>query len=65
MYSKGEQIFGTFSENILLSVDNHVYGSVVPPVGGFATEKDRLKLASTDNWKGGSMMAPFDKEVRL
>lgn len=52
------------SENILLSVDDHVYGTIVPPLGGFTTEKDKLKLDNTDSWKGGSMIAPFDKEAR-
>lgn len=59
--------FETFliAENILLSVDGHVYGSVVPPLGGFGTEKDRLKLDNIDSWRGGSTIAPFDKEVGL
>lgn len=52
-----------FLENILLSVDDQVYGSIVPPLGGFATEKDRLKLDDTESWKRGSTIAPFDKEV--
>lgn len=35
----------------------------MPRLGGFAIEKDSLNLESTDNWKGGTIMAPFDKEV--
>lgn len=53
-----------FAENILLSVDGQVYGSIVAPPGGFATQKSNLKLHGTENWPRDSVMAPFDKEVR-
>lgn len=44
-------------------MDGNVYGSIVPGLGGFATQQERLKLENVDAWKGGSTMAPFDKEA--
>lgn len=52
-----------FAENILLTVDGQVYGTIVPPPGGFATQDSKLQLYGAEKWRSGSVMAPLDKEV--
>lgn len=47
-------------------MDEEIYGSINPPVGGFASEATKLGLDAeiAQRWKRGTQMAPFDKEVK-
>lgn len=52
-------------ESITVYVDDEVYGKVVPPEGGFATEAESLGLQNVAELKKGTTLAPFDKEMYL
>ncbi|KAF2893394.1 hypothetical protein ILUMI_12788 [Ignelater luminosus] len=54
-------------DSIVLSVDDEIYGKINPPEGGFASEEANLGLDAeiVQNWKKGSQLAPFDKEMHL
>lgn len=54
-------------DKITLQVDGKPYGTVEPPQGGFvslATECPKLATPAV-RWKSGSLLAPFDEEVRI
>lgn len=46
----------------MLSVDDHIYGNIIPPEGGFGSQTS-LNVGAATRWKEGSLLAPFDKEV--
>nr|XP_023017871.1 beta-1,3-glucan-binding protein-like [Leptinotarsa decemlineata] len=50
-------------DNIVLSVDGKVYGSIYPPTGGFSSLGQELSNKNSERWKTGSVLAPFDKEM--
>lgn len=52
-------------DNITISVDREVLGSVVPSDGGFWEMGDFTNTTYDNPWAGGSKMAPFDQEFYL
>lgn len=51
------------SDELSFAVNDRVYATVTPPEGGFASLGSFLNV-DTNRWKGGSKLAPFDKEVK-
>ncbi|KAJ8944325.1 hypothetical protein NQ318_016132 [Aromia moschata] len=51
--------------SISMSVDDVMYGNISPPSSGFASLSSFLNIAHAHKWKGGSNIAPFDKEMYI
>ncbi|KAF5294929.1 hypothetical protein FQR65_LT10641 [Abscondita terminalis] len=54
-------------DGLIVSVDNHTFGSVYPPSGGFAADQVNLQISSktAQRWKQGKTMAPLDQEMYI
>lgn len=52
-------------DSITVSVDGKIYGNLSPPPEGFAVEKFNLNIPHADNWKKGTIFAPFDEEMYI
>ncbi|XP_044256880.1 beta-1,3-glucan-binding protein-like [Tribolium madens] len=54
-------------DEIILMVDDQVYGNIYPPKGGFVSESQNLDLdmKNVERWRNGTSFAPFDKEMYL
>ncbi|XP_057667244.1 uncharacterized protein LOC130900563 [Diorhabda carinulata] len=52
-------------DEIILTVNDKVYGTIVPPAGGFSTLASMLEIKNGDRLKYGSVLAPFDKEMYI
>ncbi|CAH1105312.1 unnamed protein product [Psylliodes chrysocephalus] len=53
------------TDNIVLTVNDKLYGTIFPPAGGFSTLATLLKLKNANRWQSGSVLAPFDKEMYI
>ncbi|XP_056629844.1 uncharacterized protein LOC130440605 [Diorhabda sublineata] len=52
-------------DEIILTVNDKIYGTIVPPAGGFSTLASMLEIKNGDRLKYGSVLAPFDKEMYI
>nr|XP_022908352.1 beta-1,3-glucan-binding protein-like [Onthophagus taurus] len=61
-WSDDFHIFGLewYRDKVTVSVDGVPYGNIYPPSGGFG---DGYKSPSSEKWKQGDVMAPFDQEM--